>query len=257
MPAYIFSIATAVPKQQYRQEDAARVMLARLGLSKPLAYKIEKIYKQTAIETRHTVLDDPFGEGNSHFFEEDKQPKMGERNKIYKEKALALAVETAKETLGNWQGDPKEITHVISVSCTGLFAPGLEFSLIKELHLSPRVDRLGINFMGCFGAFRGLAIAEALALENPKNRVLLVCTELCSLSFQPSHTLDSLISNALFSDGASSLIVSSQGINPSFRIVSKASFALPDSFEEMQWDASDIGFFMKLSLIPLVIEETV
>ncbi len=246
--AHILSLGTALPAAKYQQEEALEVMLNRLSLQEAVLPKIRRIYKHSAIDSRYTVLDDPFGSSQSRFFSEGSEPKMQERNQIYKEKALPLAVEAAKEALENWQGSPQEITHVISVSCTGIFAPGIEFSLIQELNLSPHVERLGINFMGCFGAFKGLAVASALALENPKNRVLLVCTELCSLHFQPIQTWDALISNALFSDGAAAAIVSSDGENPLFTILHKTSLALSDSFDEMQWDARDEGLFMKLSL---------
>lgn len=248
MQAEILSIGTALPFYEYSQEMVGSEMPVRLGLSEIQGAKLKKIYQQSAIYKRHSVMEDLFGSNCEHFFSQEKTPGMRERNELYKEKALPLAIQAVRNTFKRWKGDPKSITHVISVSCTGVFAPGIEFSIIKEFGLQSTVDRLGINFMGCFGAFRGLAIASALALENPKNCVLVVCAELCSLHFQPTNDWDSLIGSALFADGAAAAIVGVKGENPCFTIENKGSIALTDSFEEMQWEAGDTGFLMKLTL---------
>ncbi len=248
MQAEILSIGTALPPYEQRQEEMGRQIPGSLGLSEIQGAKLQKIYEKSAIYKRHTVLDDLFGSEWRRFFSEDTIPKMKERNELYKEKAFPLAAAAARKAFEKWKGDPALITHVISVSCTGVFAPGIEFSLIREFGLRNSVERLGINFMGCFGAFRALATANALALENPKNRILIVCTELCSLHFQPTKDWDSLIGSALFADGAAAAIVGVKGENPCFTIVNKGSIALENSFEEMQWEAGDTGFLMKLTL---------
>ena len=79
-----------------------------------------------------------------------------------------------------------------------MIAPGIEFSLVDSLTLPRTVNRLGINFMGCFGAFRGFSVARSIANEDENNRILLVCTELCSLHFQANETVHTFIENSLF-----------------------------------------------------------
>lgn len=47
--------------------------------------------------------------------------------------------------------------------------------------------------MGCFGTVSGLRCASALAAEDPNNRILVVCTELCTLHMQLNDKVDNLI----------------------------------------------------------------
>jgi predicted naringenin-chalcone synthase len=55
---------------------------------------------------------------------------MTQRNAVYKKEAPRLAHAAAIKAIKRWGGRLKDITHVISVSCTGLVAPGIEFTLI-------------------------------------------------------------------------------------------------------------------------------
>ena len=140
-------------------------------------------------------------------------------------------------------------------------APGLEFHLVDSLGLDRSVQRLGISFMGCFGAFKGLAIARTLAVEDPSHRILVVCTELCSLHFHLDGRLDTHVANALFSDGAAAVVVGSRprpDETPLFELIRNASLALEDSLELMTWEAADEGLVMRLSNeVPGLIEKHV
>ena len=105
---------------------------------------------------------------------------------------------------------PDMITHLITVSCTGMYAPGLDIDLVKRLKLPTSVQRTGINFMGCYAAFNAFKVADAFCRMDRKSKVLIVCIELCSLHFQREPTEDNLIANALFSDGAAAVLVEAE-----------------------------------------------
>lgn len=215
---------------------------------------VRRIFLHSQIDTRYSVVSDflkPREEWSFWGVEFPKKvPGMTERNRLYKEIAPSLALEAARQALDIWGGDPSAITHLISVSCTGMVAPGIEYSLMKNLALPPTTDRLAINFMGCFGAFKGLAVAKAITQANPEARVLLVCTELCTLHMQASHDHEALMSNALFSDGASAVIVGGNCRShekPLWEIHRTHSLGFKDTFDEMSWEASDTGFLIGLS----------
>ena len=72
-------------------------------------------------------------------------------------------------------------------------------TVMHGLGLAESTQRLGVNFMGCFGTLSGLKTAKALAAENINNRVLMVCCELCSLHMQLSDVPDSLVASAVSS----------------------------------------------------------
>lgn len=260
----ILSLATALPSHSAVQETMAKRLAAVLKHPIEAAQKMVKIFCMAAIERRYSVLpeiDHPdlrgvlYGENFP-----DVVPSTAERNEIYKREAPRLAQEAAEQALAQWSGERNEITHVISVSCTGMIAPGIEFLLIDQLGLSRSVDRLGINFMGCFGAFRGLAMARALAQQDPSHRVLVVCTELCSLHFQTDMSPDTYVANALFADGSAAVVVGQpkEGESVLWEIERTGQYALEESQQEMTWEAGDTGYLMRLTLeVPKRIRENI
>ncbi len=259
MTSYILSVATAVPPFVISQQEAMEKMFRLFSFNEEEKKTVRNLYRNSGINKRHLIIPDfthPDGGGN--FFGKDYPaaiPGMRKRNDLYKTKALELAHQAAKKTLCSWDGDPSAITHVISVSCTGVVAPGIEFSLVQLLSLSRTVCRLGINFMGCFGAFKGLEMAAAIARSNPKARILVVCTELCSLHLQHDINSDNLIANSIFADGAAAVVVGGNiqpKENPLWKIIKNSSLALENTYDQMAWEAGDHGFFMKLSqFVPL------
>ena len=93
------------------------------------------------------------------------------------------------------------------VTCTGFFAPGLDFVLTQELGLSPTVNRTVIGFMGCAAMFNGLRLAAQAVEADAAARVLVVSVELCSLHSQADSRRDMLVAASLFGDGASACVV--------------------------------------------------
>lgn len=254
MHASIFGLGTAVPPYIYWQEEVPELLIQVLKLDEEQSRHIRQIYRDTAIQKRHSVLEDFLKERQEwHFWGADYPtaiPGMTQRNEIYKKEAHKLACEAAKKAIENWQGNPSDITHVISVSCTGVMAPGIEFDLIRLLGLSPTINRLGINFMGCFGAFKGLDVARAFAKENPRNRILVVCTELCSLHFQSDLDSETIVGNSLFADGAAAVIVGTHPRayeKPLRELVNACSMGVENTLEKITWQASDTGYLMRLS----------
>jgi predicted naringenin-chalcone synthase len=254
MQASILAISTAVPSYVITQEKIADKIIDMLSLDAEKATSIKQLYQNSAIRTRYSVISDFTKDRKDwHFFGSEfpkKVPGTLHRNNFYKIEAPKLAYKACLKALNSWGGDPATISHVISVSCTGMVAPGIEFDIVKLLKLKASTERLAINFMGCFGAFKGLSVAQSFAKENPKNRILVVCTELCSLHFQAEQTPDNILANSLFSDGAAAVIV---GADPQseetvlWEINNKCSLALDNTYDKMSWEASDQGFIMKLS----------
>lgn len=254
MNAAILALATAVPLHVYSQEEIADKSIAVLGMDREKSESLKRIYQNSAIRKRHFVIDDFHKPREEWDFFGSQYPQtipgMSIRNLRYKKEAPKLALEAAKQALERWGGDNSRITHIISTSCTGVLAPGIEFLLMQELNLPPTVNRLGINFMGCFGAFKGLSVARAFALENPDNRILLVSTELCSLHLQVNHDRETITGNSLFADGAAAAIIGTQPLpeeSPHWDIIRTHSLGLKNSLDKMSWEASDHGFLMRLS----------
>lgn len=262
MNPYILAIGKAVPPYHLSQSEIADKLIDLSHISDEESWLLKKIYTNSAVSRRYSVLPDIMhpkssifsGNHNSHI-------GMTERNALYKKEAPLLAEKAAQETIKNWHGKLKDITHVISVSCTGAITPGVEFLLAQKLGLRDDVSLLGVNFMGCYGAFKGLKVASKIAKESPKNRVLMVCTELCTLHFKPMNDIETLVIQSLFADGSAGVIVGSEpreNENAIFEIIDEGSSYIKDTTEDMTWDASSEGFDMTLSArVPKLIQENI
>lgn len=253
MAAYIQNIATTVPKQSYKQSflrDQMKKYVAQKETSKRI---IHRIYNKSGIDKRHTVIKDFRSNGDSRFFFQRNgsltEPSTGTRNQLYIKKAKPLWVKAARKTIDqNASVDKTDITHIITVSCTGFFAPEPAFEIIKELGLPRSTKRFHLGFMGCFAAFPAMKMAQSFCAAQPGATVLVVCLELCSLHLQNSEATDHLISASVFSDGAAGMIISSAPPpKEGFEFNQFATAIAPDTEEEMAWTIGDTGFEMVLS----------
>jgi len=254
--AIIHHICSAVPETTYPQELIGETMLRQMDAESKGARLLRRIYRHSGIDQRHSVIKDyRHGEGGGLFFDVDEgkflSPSTKARNDLYTIEARKLFTETARKAITGCPGiDFADITHVITVSCTGFFAPGPDFYIVKDLGLAPSTQRFHLGFMGCYGAFPALKMARAFCLSDPDAVVLVVCLELCTLHLEPSEHIDDIIASSVFSDGASGAIVSSrtpEEPNQSLRIEALLSTIAPDSEGDMAWTIGDHGFDMVLS----------
>lgn len=251
--SYITAIGTANPINRFRQSIIADFMVRAMNLGQGDTRKLKTIFRSSGIEYRHSVLED-YGRTDGFTFYPD-TPNLGpfpgteKRMQIFRQNALALSVCSVNDMVQYFPFvSTGEITHIIVVSCTGMYAPGLEIDLINTLKLSRRVHRTAINFMGCHASFNALKVADALCRSDEGSKVLIVCTELCSLHFQREASDDNLLANALFADGSASLLVEAHTNSPmKLKLEAFHSDLVLDGFSDMAWNIGDIGFEMKLS----------
>ena len=191
------------------------VMAKQLEPGSKGARLAQKIYRSSGIDTRYSAIHDlgP-GSGERLFFDKAGHflsPSTKVRNDLYTEKARPLFSKTAQDLLAGCQAfGPEDVTHVITVSCTGFFAPRPDFYVVKDLGLKPETQRFHIGFMGCYAAFPALKMAEAFCTADPDAVVLVVCLELCSLHLQPSEDIDDIIATSVFADGVGAALVSAR-----------------------------------------------
>lgn len=260
MSANIISIGTAVPQFEIEQNEVFEFMANAHKLEGKEKDRLKALYRASAIKKRHSVVPD-YGTTDKNQWQLyppndalDPFPTTKERNKLYQKEAAKLGAQAATNCLNNYQ--KKSITHLITVSCTGLYAPGLDIDLTHKLGLSKDVKRTCINFMGCYAAITALKNAEAICVADPKAVVLIVCVELCTIHFQRTNDENNLVANALFSDGAAAVLVSSEKTQSPFLKMDKfLSRIYPNGQNEMAWDIGNFGFEMKLTTyVPDLIE---
>jgi predicted naringenin-chalcone synthase len=179
-------------------------------------------------------------------------PTTGERMVVYAAEAGPLAVRAGAAALTEAAIAPDSITHLVTVSCTGFIAPGVDLALITELGLRPTVARTHVGFMGCHGALNGLRVAHAFSRAEPTARVLVCAVELCSLHYYYGSAADKLIANAIFADGAAAVVgcgsaAPSEAGSSRWSLAASGSCLIPNSSGDMGWTVGDHGFEMGLS----------
>jgi predicted naringenin-chalcone synthase len=257
----IVGLGTALPDNSVPQADALRVARALCCRTEEETLWLSTVYSQIGVETRHLVLGPDvvhdFLHGTKHsgsaFLptgdEEYPGPTTGVRLRHYAELAPPLALRAARAALNQSKVPARTLTHLVTVSCTGFVAPGVDLALIEGLGLAPTVQRTHVGFMGCHGAINGLRVARAFTGADASARVLLCAVELCSLHYTYGFLPHQMIANALFADGAAALVGlhPAAAAGPAWRVAACGSCLIPGSADAMSWTVGDHGFEMTLS----------
>lgn len=262
MPAYINAIATALPSHAYEQSYARESMKSLIASKRETTAIIHRIYTQSGIDRRYSVLPD-FVDGaeDGLLFMKDDQfnatPSTGERNRVYTVEAKKLFKDVSRKVVEQAGLKPEQITHVITVSCTGFFAPGPDYTVVMDLGLPHSTPRFHLGFMGCYAFFPALRMARSFCESDPNAVVLIACVELCTLHLQMDESIDSLLSGSVFGDGASAAIVTaSPNVDgASLQVAAMQTMLAPEGEADMAWTIGDRGFEMVLtSYVPTILE---
>lgn len=248
--ATVISIGTAVPENKHLQEDILHFMQDAFDVDDTEKRKLKYLYHQSSIDTRHSVIPD-FGLQKEQwkFIPSDKNapfPNLDKRMEVYDKESLPLSIAAIKDCLGD-KISTKEITHLITVSCTGMSAPGLDLQIAEELKLAPTLFRTSVNFMGCYAAIHALKLAKLIVDGDESAKVLIVCTELCTIHFQKEYTVDNVSSSLLFADGCAAALVTNGEEGGGFKLLSFYSLIDNNGKDDMSWKLSSKGFLMSLS----------
>lgn len=267
MTVALRGLSTVVPPTVLVQPEVRDVFAAQPGLNRLGQRIITTSFDVSGIQTRHTVLselsrdahpDDPV------FFDIDSGellfPGTKARNELYAEHATGLYVAAGRVAIDATPGvEASEVTHVITVSCTGFYAPGPDFMIARELGLDEGVQRYHLGFMGCYASIPALRLAAQLCDADASAVVLVVSVELCTLHLRSSNDPDTIVASSLFADGAGAAIVTARQPEPGERAFALDRFATritPTGEGDMAWKIGDHGFEMVLSnAVPAIIDE--
>jgi predicted naringenin-chalcone synthase len=263
----ILGLGTALPEHSISQQGAATFAVTAVvpddEESTRVPALIQALYRRAGVKSRHSVLLESSSDGEAtaeRFYQfaktaDDRGPGTAMRMARYERDAPVIATKAAGKAIAASGIDPRSITHLITVSCSGFSAPGVDLFLIENLGLARSVSRTHVGFMGCHGALNGLRVARAFAAADPKAVILLCAVELCSLHHQYGWDPQKIVANSLFADGAAAVIgrapsTPTNGAGSSTfpgRLVDNASYVIPETSDMMTWRIGDHGFEMSLS----------
>jgi predicted naringenin-chalcone synthase len=256
----IRGLGTALPASRISQAESTAAAKYLCAETEEQAHLLATLYRQTEIENRHVVFRaesvravvSGTGTADSVFVPKEKSnhgPTTAQRMERYNKEALPLAVQAARSALAEAEIGPEEITHLVTISCTGFAAPGVDIGLIKTVGMRPTTQRVNVGFMGCHGALNGLRVAAGLTGADPSARVLLCAVELCSLHYYYGWNPKKMVGNALFADGAAAIVgvPEAKASRNDWRMAASGSCLFDDSEFAMSWHVGDYGFDMMLS----------
>lgn len=230
-PARLCGVGTAVPAHVLSQPDARALAGKVFGRHRPDVGRFLGVFDHSGVRERRFVVPPEWFE-HPHSF--------GERNDRYVVEALRLSTDAARAALDDAGLAPRDLDALHFVSSTGMATPSLDARLVQALGCPPTTRRDATFGHGCAGGVGGLARAAAHASARPGSLVMLVATELCSLTFRlDDWSTTNLVATSLFADGAAAVIVSTDGTGPA--VTADSCTLWPDTVDVMGFHFSEHG----------------
>lgn len=179
--------------------------------------KVLSINQFTGIDSRSSI-----GNPDHPAVNQKDTPTIDKLDELYKSDGVPLAIAAAQKAIAEAGIDTRQITHIVSTTCTNSSNPGFDHYVAKGLDITHPVEKVLLHGVGCSGGLAALRTAANLALGHTARgkpaRILCVALEISSTMVRSE--LDSIhesqetrIGVALFSDCGSALVLSN-GIGP-------------------------------------------
>jgi len=264
MKNILINIATANPPYKVSQIKATEELKKRMAVRPAVGRMIDAASNHSGIDFRYFVVPDGVEESKERFYSNNGEYiKPGTQSRMieYEKWSKQLTKDAVRKLLDKSNFDPLQINRLITISCTGFFAPGLDHFLMTEFGIPLTTRRTNIGFMGCAASLIGFnSVLEAINSSSEKEvNALVVSVELCSLHLQTEATRDNILANMIFADGSAAALFSN---SPRLEEKNKMNLLSADSimFENtsgfMGWKIGDFGFEMMLSSeLPKIILE--
>jgi polyketide synthase Type III len=202
----ILSIGTANPERRYSQEEIYSVAAQHYEMYRNP--RIHEIFMNSDIAYRHLYFD------KETFVPFETADDLHTR---FRRGAVEIGVQAISRCLDHRGIAVSEIDFIVAVSCTGYLCPGLSSIFIKVLGMRNDVQRADLLGMGCAGAMPGLQRAYDFVKAYPDRKALVIAVEICSACYYVDDSLETVVGNAICSDGAAAVVLGtdSESLGPS------------------------------------------
>ena len=198
MTAILTALATANPARYATQQEIWAFLESHFALAPSERALYRELLLEGPIQGRYISVD-----RDEEICSQDPDCLI-QRFAIHSRRIAAQAARTA---LGQAGLKPAEIEGLIVNTCTGYLCPGLSSYLMEDLGLPAHTSVLDLMGMGCGGAIPNLEAACRMIQSGARKTVLCLSVEICSATFFLGPDPDLIVSNSIFSDGASAAIL--------------------------------------------------
>jgi alkylresorcinol/alkylpyrone synthase len=249
-------VGRSLGRYRYPQHELTDAFARATGLDEARTRLLARLHRNCDVEYRHLALP----------VEHYPLPDFGTANDAFITAGSDLATAAIDEALSDAGIPADDVDLLLSASSTGFSVPSLEARIAGPLKLRSDVKRVPLVGLGCAAGAAGLARVHDYLRGAPGQTAVLVCTELCSLTYQPSDaSVPNLIGSGLFGDGAGAVVLaaSDEPADPPTpasgpRVVATGSRLYPDTGRLMGWDVSGAGLKIVLGAeIPALIKSSV
>ncbi|MEZ0480893.1 type III polyketide synthase [Planococcus sp. SSTMD024] len=248
--SFIQTVVTENAPYRVNQHDLVGVVRNLFGSDYQDIERLLKVFNNGQIESRYFAAP-------LEWFEKDRT--FEEKNRLYIKEAVRMGSEAVKKCLEQSGVEAAEIEAIIFVSSSGLSTPTIDARIMNELEMPANIKRLPIWGLGCAGGAAGLSRADDYCRAYPNAKVLVLCLELCSLTFvRGDKSKSNLIGTSLFADGSACVLVTGDhaACGNGFKIHANRSQLMPQSEDVMGWDIQNSGLHVVFSRsIPGIIED--
>jgi alkylresorcinol/alkylpyrone synthase len=254
MPS-IVAVNTAAPPHKFDQNDVRRLAGRFFSGASFDVTQMQAVFANTTIRERYFCVD-------LDWFEEDHG--FAEKNRTYIEKGVELAERAVSAVCRTAGISPSEVDHIFFISSTGIATPSLDAHLFNRLRFKGSILRTPIWGLGCGGGIAGIGRADDWLRAYPAKTALVVCLELCGLTFiRNDLSKSNFIAASLFGDGCGAAMLAGDrhaGSRNSARglsIEATGSVTWGDSLDVMGWEIADEGLKVIFSKsIPDIVQQS-
>jgi alkylresorcinol/alkylpyrone synthase len=260
MPS-IISVSTYNPPYTLVQETITEFARELFGETFQDIERLLKVFENGQIAERQFAVP-------MDWFQTDHT--LQDKNDLYIELATSFCADAIEKCLQNkvflkQDIDVGAIDAIVLVSSSGMSTPSLDARIMNKLPFSPHTKRIPLWGLGCAGGAAGISRAYEYCRAYPDENVLVVCVELCSLTFQRNdRSKSNLVGTSLFADGVACAIISGDesvllnhlemANRPT--IIDTQSTLMAFSEDVMGWEVKDTGLHVVFSRdIPTIIKE--
>jgi alkylresorcinol/alkylpyrone synthase len=247
---HIASVGTAFPAHRYSQQEIASALCERWKDKLPEPRLLARLHANCGVAYRNLVLP----------LEEYPNLKdFGMSNDAWIKGAVDCGRRAVECSLLKANCGADDISAIFFATVTGIASPTIDARLINLLPFPTHIKRTPIFGLGCVAGAAGIARATDYLAGHPKENVLLLSVELCSLTWQDDdQSLANLISTGLFADGAAAVVMrgTDSGTTKGPRVLATRSSFYRHTERVMGWDVISTGFRIVLSPdVPRVVQD--